>query len=343
MRALFERSLGWAAAVVLLGSTGAIAQTATPAKLQPLKIMSSLPTLTTAVAFGMKALDLDKKHGLDIEILQAGGSSSLQIDAVLSGNVMFATPGTATALQAIREGADLKIIGAIANNQIASVISNDALKKAGVSPTAPIADRIKAMKGMIIGTNPVGATYYQMLRVYLKQYGVDPDNDVRLVGVADTTALIAGIEQKRFDVIVTASGIVEQAISLKAGQLWFSGARGDIPGSDKSMVCVVVVRSDTIEKNPKLVETFRAAMTESLNAMRKDRDRSGKVLKDAYFQKLDAEVWKMVWDGATEAFPANFTFSKKVFDFWLDIDPKGADSYKNVDYKKITYGPAQAE
>jgi NitT/TauT family transport system substrate-binding protein len=338
------RLFKWIAAALLCGSTAAVvAQSAAPASLRPVKMMSSLPTLTVAAPFLMKSRGFDKAHGLDVEILQAGGSSSLQVDAVLSGNVAFATPGTATAMQAIREGANLRILGAIANNQIAAVISNKALAKAGVSPSAPIADRIRAMKGMIIATNPVGATYYQMLRAYLKQYGLDPDNDVRLVGIAESSALISGIEQGRFDAIVTASGIVEQAISLKAGVLWFSGARGDTPNSDKSMVCVLVARADTVEKDPKLVDAMRAALGDALKALRDDRVETGRHLRDQYFQKLDPAVWEMVWNGATEAYPPALTFPRKAFDFWVDIDPKGAASYKNVDYQKITYARAQAQ
>ncbi|EJJ25571.1 ABC transporter substrate-binding protein, partial [Rhizobium sp. CF142] len=311
---------------LLLATSTAMAQDA-----GPVKIISSLPTLTSSATYLMEARGYDKAHGLTTEISQSGGSSSLQIDAVVAGSATFGAPGTATALQAIREGADIKIIGSIAKNQISAVIGNDALKKAGIPVTAPIADRIKAMKGMTIGTNPVGSTYYQMLRYYLQDSGIDPDNDVRLVGMGDSSALISGIEQGRFDAIVSASGVVEQAISLNAGQLWFSGARGDLPGGEDSVVCVVVARTDTIEKNPKLIEAFRAAMKDSLKAMREDRAETGKILRERFFTKLDSTVWETVWANAVDAYPSDFTFTKDAYDFWVKIDPKGADSYRNLD------------
>jgi NitT/TauT family transport system substrate-binding protein len=340
MNRIFGTVAGCMTAALLMATNPALAQTA---ELNPIKMISSLPTLTSAASYLMQARGYDKDHGLAVEIAQSGASSSLQIDAVLAGSAVFGAPGTATALQAIREGADIKIIGAIAKNQIAAVISNDALKKAGVAPSAPISDRIKALKGMTIGTNPVGATYYQMLRYYLQQNGLNPDKDVRLVGVTDSSALISGIEQGRFDAIVSASGVVEQAISLNAGQLWFSGARGDIPGGESSVVCVVVVRSDTVEKNPKMVEEFRAAMGEALKAMREDRVASGRILKEKYFAKMDPKVWDTVWNNANDAYPSGLTFTRDAYDFWLSVDPKGADSYRNVDYTKITYAAAQGK
>lgn len=324
----------------MLSTTTVAAQTAQPI---PLKTISSLPSAGAAVTFTVPARGYDKAHGLAVDIAQAGGSSSLQIDAVLAGSAMFGHPGTATALQAIREGADLKILGAIAKNQIVAIISNEALKKTGVPLTAPIADRIKALKGLTIGTNPVGATYTQMLRYYLQQYGLDPDKDVRLVGVTDSSALISGIEQGRFDAIVSASGVVEQALSLDAGQILFSGARGDIPGGESSVVAVIVARSDTVASNPKLVAAYRGAMGDALKAIREDHAETGRVLRKQYFQKMDAKVWDAVWANSIQAFPAELTFSKEAFDFWIGIDPKGPGSFSNVDYSKITIPEAQAK
>lgn len=328
------------AAVVLLSANAAHSQTSQP---KPLKVISSLPTLTSAATYLVAARGYDKAHGLQADIAQSGASSSLQIDAVVAGSAVFGHPGTATALQAIREGADIKIVGAIAKNQIAAVLSNDVIKKTGVSPNAPIADRIKALKGLTIGTNPVGATYYQMFRAYLQQYGLDPDKDVRLVGVQDSSALITGMEQKRFDAIVSASGIVEQAISLNAGELWFSGARGDIPGGEASVVAVVVVRSDTLAKSPELVEAYKAAYNDALKALRDDRAETGRLLHEQYFSKMDAKVWEMVWNNAAEAYPRSMGFSKEAFDFWLSIDPKGPASYSGIDYSKVTYATAQGK
>jgi NitT/TauT family transport system substrate-binding protein len=297
--------------------------------------------LTTAVPLTVLARKYDKSHGLQIENPQAGTNSSLIIEAVLSGNADFAVAGTLTVLQAIRAGGNLTIIGSVANNQLVTVIGNDALKNIGISDKAPIADRIHALKGLTIGTNPAGATYTQMLRAYLKEYGLDPDKDVKLVGIADASALITGLEQGRFDAIATASGVVEQALGLNAGSVWFSAARGDIPGSEKSIVALAVTRPDMIEKDPSTVEAFRASLTEALKAINEDRVETGRILKENYFQKFDPALWEIVWGGATAAFPTTLKFNQDAFEFWINNDPKGADSYKDIDYKKITYGPSQ--
>jgi NitT/TauT family transport system substrate-binding protein len=331
-----EFMLGAAAAGLTIRPQAAMAQA-----LKPVRIACSVPTMTTAALYLMKSLKLDAKHGLDIELFQMGGSSTLMVDAVISSNAMFATPGTATALQAIRQGAKLSVLGAYANNQIAAVIGKAAMQKTGLTDKSPIADRIKAMKGMTVGTNPIGATYYQMFRTYLQKYGLDPDKDVRLVGLADINALVAGIHQSRFDAIVSAAGIVEQAVSLGSANMWFSGGAGELPGSDDEVVAVVIARTETVEKDKPIVDAVRAALQDALDILNKDRAKAEPVLRKDYFSKIDDTVWPLVWAGTTKGFPDKLTFSKAAFDYWVANDPKGADSYKDVDYRRITYAPAQ--
>ncbi|NDB68317.1 MAG: ABC transporter substrate-binding protein [Methylocystaceae bacterium] len=314
------------------------AQTANP---KPVKVISSLPTLTSAATYLMSARGFDKKFGMAVDITQSGASSTIQVDAVLSGSAAFGHPGTATALQAIREGADIQIVGAITNNQIAAVISNDALKKSGLALNAPIADRIKALKGMTIGTNPEGSTYALMLRLYLQEQGINPDKDVRLVGIAESSALITGMEQGRYDAIVSASGVVEQAISQKLGQLWFSGARGDIPGSEKSVVAVIITHTNTVKNNPELVTAYRNAMNESLKALRQDHAGAGKTLQEKHFSKMDPALWNEVWTNTTNAYPTELKFTRSAYDFWITNDPKGAASFSKVDYSKVVIPEAQ--
>jgi len=233
------------------------------------------------------------------------------------------------------------IIGSVANNQLVTVLSNSALAKAGISQDAPIAQRIRALKGMTIGTNPAGATYTQMLRAYLKENGVDPDKDVKLVGVADAGALITGLEQERFDAIATASGVAEQALGLNAGKDWFSGARGDIPGAEKSIVALAVTRPDVIEKNKATVEAFRASLLDALTAINDDHAATGRILQQKYFNKFDPALWEVVWGGATAAFPSSLVLSRDAYQFWIGIDQKGAESFKDVDYDAITYPSAK--
>lgn len=308
----------------------------------PMTLRSAAPSLTIAVPLTMVANRTDRAHGIAVDLQATGTSSTIIVDAVLSGQADFGSPGTADALQAIRQGANLKIIAAVVNNLQVMVLRDDIIAKLGVTPEAPVADRMRALKGLIIGTGAVGSTHYQILRSYLKQYGIDPDKDVRLVGLGETAALISGIEQKRYDAIAYASPIVDFAVAKGIAKVWISGPRGDVPGANNVKTCVIVARPDTIEKRRPDVDALRAALADALAAVRMDHAAIGHTLHDKYFPKLDADVWAEAWNGATTAYPDSLAFTRQAYEYWIANDPKGADSYKNVDYARITDVAAQS-
>ena len=315
---------------------------AAQAAVKPLILRAAAPSLTTAVQLTMLAKQLDKAHGIGVDMQAGGTSSTITVDAVINGQADFGSPGTADAMQAIRAGAPLRIIAAVCNNLQTMVINNNTLKRIGVSPEAPIADRVHALKGLTVATGAVGSTHYQILRAYLKQYGVDPDKDLRLVGLGETSALISGLEQGRFDAIAYASGVVELSVVSNVGTVWISGPRGEISKTDDVKTCVIIAHADTVEKRRADVDALRAALADALRAVNEDHAATGAILRPAYFPKLDQKVWDLAWNSATKSYPTSLVYSRAAFDYWVQNDSKGDDSYKGVDYAKVTYGPAQA-
>src|SRR5271166_6406285 len=303
MKMLARRRMVCLGTAVMVGAFGRTRTSLAQTSARPVTIKSAAPSLTIAVPLAMVANHTDTAHGIAVDEQAGGTSSTVIIDAVLAGQAGFGTPGTADALQAIRQGAKLKIIAAVVNNLQVMVIRDDVMQRLGISPTAPIADRVRALKGLTIGTGAVGSTHYQILRGYLKQYGIDPDNDVRLVGMAETSGLISGIEQKRYDAIAYASPIVDYAIAKHVASVWISGPRGDVPGFDNVKTCVVVARPETIEQHRDDVDALRAALVDALNAVRSDHAATGEALHGKYFSNLDPAVWAAAWNGAASAYP----------------------------------------
>ena len=340
-RSVMRATTAAAIAAIVAPTPLIIAQSA-EATLRPIRLISSGGTLTIAVLMIMLAEKLDRAHGLDVQTSLAGGASSLMIDAVLSGSVELGNPGTVTAMQAIRRGADIKILAGISNNQLTAVIGNAMAKKSGLSASAPIADRVRALSGKTLGVNPVGSNYYQMTRALLKKYGLDPDNDVRLLPIADLNAMVTSLRQGRTDAIIGASGIVEQAVVLEAGSVWISGPRGDMPEAENVPVSVIVARGDTLDRRRADVDAFRAAMTVARDRIHRDPVGTGRSLKEQYFNKLSPEVWELAWNSVAPSYPANLGFSRTAWDYWISNDPKGAGTSADIDYKQAVYAAAQA-
>ena len=307
-----------------------------------LTIKAAAPSLTIAVPLTMAAKDTDAAHGIDVDLQASGTSSTNVVDAVVAGQVPYGSAGSPTVLQAIREGGDLQIIAAVVDNMQVMVLRNDVMQRLGVSPTAPIADRVRALRGLTIATGAIGSAHYQMLRSYLKRFGLDPDKDVRLVGTHEPMAMVAGIDQGRYDAIAYASGIVEQSVTNGVGTVWISGPRADIPGSADMKTSVIFARKDTIEQNGANVDALRSALTDALSAVHDDHAATGRILHEKYFPKIDPAVWEVAWNASTAGYPSTLAFTREAYQYWIDNDPKGPESYQHVNYEEVTYAPAQA-
>ncbi len=304
-------------------------------------IKMSVATITNASALVMKAQGFDADHDLDVQLDQAGASSTLSIEAVLSGDADIALAGPPSALAAMREGAPLSILGAVANNQQVMVIRQDVIDRLGITPDAPIEERMEALRGLTIGTNPSGSTYQTLLRNELGRFGLNPDQDVNMIGIQDPNALVTGLAQGQFDAIATASGIVEQAIVNSGAAVWLSGPRGDIEETADVPVLAIVTRTDWVNENAETADKFRAAVADSLEALENDRDTLGPVLQSEYFPAVDGAVWDLVWSESAGGYPDTVSFPRSSFDFWVQNDPEGVAAYEDVNYEDVTYGAAQ--
>jgi NitT/TauT family transport system substrate-binding protein len=334
---------GGAAATLSLAAGAVMRPGWTQSTGAPKKVVlrSTAASLTFVAQYVMEMYGYDKARGLDVDLQGQGTAGTITIDVVLARQADFGAAGTVNIMQAIRQGADLKIIGSIVNSPHMMVLRNEVAKKLGVSPDSPVTQRINALKGLTIATSPVGAAHYQILRAYLKQYQIDPDNDVRIVGVGDAAGMLAGLEQGRYDALAFATGSVEYAINAGFASVWISGPRGDVPGSDMS-TAAIFARSEVIEQKAADADALRAAVDDALKKIRDDRKAVGDALHQKYFPKLDRALWDIAWNGAAGAYPETAVFTRQAYDYWAANDPKGADSYKNVSYEQMTYPKARS-
>lgn len=327
--------------ILALAACGGNDKPATVDGVTSLRVNTSIPTITIAGALAMDAQDIDAAHGLDVQFDMAGASSTLSIEAVLSRDADLALAGPPSILAAMREGAPLTILGSTANNLQVLVIRQDVIDRLGITPDAPIEKRMEALRGLTIGTNPSGSTYQTLLRNELGRYGLNPDNDVKLIGIQDSNALVTGLAQGQFDAVATSSGVVEQAIINSGAVVWISGPRGDIEATADVPVLSMVGRTDWVNENAEVVDKFRAAMGESLDSLESDRDTLGPILKEKYFPATDQGVWDLAWAESAGGYPDEPTFPRSSYDFWVENDPKGVAAYEDANYEDVTYAPAK--
>ncbi|GAB7099450.1 ABC transporter substrate-binding protein [Thermobifida fusca] len=342
------RALALAAALTFTLSACGPSESDGPAQnedgLTTVRVGLAEPTFNTALINLVIDEDIDANHGLDMQPTRSGAGSTNQIAALRAGEYDFAGVGTATAADAVAEGAGLVIVagtGGLINN---IVLNADVAKGLDVAPDDPVEERIKALRGLTIATSPPGSSSNLTLRHLVQQHGLDPDKDLNIVPVTDTSSIVAGIRQGKFDGSFFGVGVADANIADGSGTLWISLPRGDIEEFNELIgVCIVSTR-EFVDNNPEIVEAFHAALAEAQEFVASDPEAAGKALHENSFANLDADVFATAWEQAQTGYPEGVLFTRENWETYLELFGDASDKdLESIVYEDFVAEPARGE
>src|SRR3990172_8891125 len=194
-----------------------------------------------------------KEQGITIEpIFIRGGPAAMA--ALISGDTDFGSIGGAQAVIRTRaRGVDVSIIGSTSNYVSYLVIGGKGKKT--------VAD----LKNKIIGVTGAGAFSEFAMRLFFKKNHVDPDNDVVLRAVGNTTMCAAALEK---GLIAAAPFTPEDAVRLtdKVFPLIANLNESlDIPQS------IIITRGEVLEKYPETTKRFLKALVLGIQLAKKNK------------------------------------------------------------------------
>lgn len=290
----------------------------------------------------LDSMDIAEDHGLNLDYQGSGTSSTNMLAAVMSGEVDFAFPAATTALNGINEGSDIVIVAGALESASILALTNKAAEDAGVASDAPIKERIGALKGLSIVTSPEGSGNNLMLRMILGAAGLNPDKDVKIVGVQDPSAIVGGVKQGRFDAGFYGSGVLEANIAADEAELWVSTARGDVDSLLGVQVgMVMVTKRSTLEEDPDLVRSMFDSVVDVEGRIEQDPEEVGENLKENWFEELDDKIFDLSWEQAQKAYPSEGLVPEKGLNSLISLMERAMDSKLDIDYSKVVYEPAQ--
>jgi ABC-type nitrate/sulfonate/bicarbonate transport system substrate-binding protein len=123
---------------------------------------------------------LFEREGLDVELVNLGAGTPAQA-ALLSGELMVASVSGASTVNAVLAGGDLAFIGAVFDTM--------PYQMAAVREISSMAD----LRGKTIGINRLGGTPHWVVRYLLRQAGLDPEADARLIQTGQPPERIAAL------------------------------------------------------------------------------------------------------------------------------------------------------
>lgn len=158
----------------------------------PQKLRVTLPVI------GMNFLPLllaaDKGHfakeGLEVEIIPTSGDGP-DVDALIAGSVQFTVSTPNRLLMSHEQGKPLLALINLANrNAIDCVINKATAERLGINEQTPLDQKLKAMKGLKTAGTRVGAFTALVLVDYAKRAGLNPQQDLQIIGIGGGPSMI---------------------------------------------------------------------------------------------------------------------------------------------------------
>jgi NitT/TauT family transport system substrate-binding protein len=313
-----------------------------PAEMTTVKI-GLVPTVNTAMAHLAVEEKLGEEHGVDlVSTTIAGAGSTNQVAALLSGDLDVAIGGTNTVIDAIAEGADVKVIGGVSPLNFSVVLNKEVADGLDVDADDSPEDKIAALEGLKIAVSPPGSTGNSVLRTVLQDGGLDPERDVEFVPITDVGAIPAGINAGQFDASFVAVGAGEVSVAGGTGVLWLSVPAGDIEALNDFMGVVAFTSGRYAEENPDVIEAVHDTLVSAQEMTAEQPDEVAKVLKDTIFAELDQDVFDATWEQVQDAYPEGMNFTEDNWNTFVELFDESSDKdYASLNYEEFVVEAAR--
>lgn len=282
-------------------------------------------------------------NGISLTVTDLRGQSPNCIAALLSKSAEICQVGTTTGMDAIAEGADLVVIAAITGPNAEVILSKKTVAKLGLSPDAPIGDRIKALKGLKLVTSAPGSAIYVLTDAMLQTEKLSVA-DVNYRTLAEVPAMIESIRNDQIDGAIWVIGSLAPLLVEGTGVRWISLARGDVEQYAGLPFVAAFARRDWVMANPDLVSRIYQSYVEANRRLREDPIRSSQLIKDKYFPDMPKALWDDGYAQAREAFLPGAKTDAKAWNQLLKLQTTSSKKdYGPASFERVVLGAAQAK
>lgn len=246
------------------------------ATLTPIRVGYPSPSASFFPLFATREAGLFQKYGFEPEMIYVQGVQMIQVH--VAGQLDFSSISSVVYLQAAVEGADLIQIASSIDNQLMKIMVDPSISKP--------AD----LKGKTIGVTRLGSLTDLLLRPALKDWGLDPQKDVKIVQIGRMPDIATAISQKR-----VAAGVISFPTSVHAEKLGLKTLLDFVDSEAKIPATTVVVSRRYSQANRNRVMNFLKAYIEGTTRLFADRELGIRALRK-YGGISDRELLAYTYD-----------------------------------------------
>jgi ABC-type nitrate/sulfonate/bicarbonate transport system substrate-binding protein len=258
------------------------AQTATT----PITIAVSSNALLYGGLFIAEKAGLFGQQGImpKIVVMDSGNAA---MTALISRSAQFAASGPGEVLTARSRGQKVVILGNFYRGFSASVVLAKATaEKSTVAPGAPVAERLRALNGLIVAAPSATSAYLHPIKLASEETGAKP----RFVYMSQP-AMVAALQSGAIQAMIGAAPYSSTAIARGLGVEWINGPRGDLPAhvQPRSSGCLQTTEQFATA-NPTVITRMRAVLTSLGQFLRDKPGEAKRILQQVYPQLTSAAL-----------------------------------------------------
>jgi NitT/TauT family transport system substrate-binding protein len=291
--------------------------------------IAAINLLTFSPVFVAQKLGYFKAEGLDVKIVETG-SGNASVQAMLGRSVDAATTGFDTPVQLTAKGQNVKSLVGMEMRTIYTFVGGKSFP--AIHPDDPRAF-VKAMKGKRLGVASPGSTGDTIARGIFHEYGLDPDKDVKIMGVGTGAAASAALKTGAVDALISYEPDVTTITSSGAGRIVFDLRTSKAETTYSRLpTSTLQATGSWIKGNPGTARRLVRAVTRADNVLRNDPATALRVLKQLYPDLSPSEVKRIYTTSRSHFRPE---ISKATFDSAMQVYRKAGLVKQDVAYRTV--------
>ena len=214
--------------------------------LTKIRISQSAVNTRSAILWIAQGQGLFAKNGLEVETIYLR-SSNLQMAAMATGDVQFASSGGAPVLSAVSGGQDLKIVASPSNRLAYDVVVRPEIRE------------VRDLRGKRFGVTNIGGTTWMAAILALEHLGLDYQRDqIRINALGNQTILAQAVEAGNIDATLL-DPFLSRRLKQKGLSVLIDLYRAKIPFINTSLI----VNGTYLKENPEIVESVLKSILEA--------------------------------------------------------------------------------
>jgi NitT/TauT family transport system substrate-binding protein len=207
-----------------------------------------------------------KRNGLNVNLTISPNGIATALSAVISGRALVSVFGASSAVQAIKQGAPIKIVGVTVQGYNSAIVVNSKYARAkGLSANATLAQRVRSMAGAKIGDYTANGSDEELVKYLFNYYHV-PLGSTQFIPLGTEAGLLAGLGRGDVDFTAASSPLDAHAVEQGIGIRYIKPA--ELTTLRNYPYSVAVASDSAIKSHPAAIKALMGSFSEAAQSLK---------------------------------------------------------------------------